>query len=74
MTKFHLTVTEIAGGKDESSEGIHKSSGKFSQQHVSQLIALTKLPDEIQSLVHKETIGFTTAYELSSLSFDINFP
>lgn len=50
------------------------NSIELSQANVSIRIALNKLPEEIQSLVHQKTIGVTAAYELSRLAFDVAFP
>lgn len=50
------------------------SSSSISERHVSTLISLNKLPDEIQLMVHEKILGVRAAYEISRLAFDIGFP
>lgn len=49
-------------------------SFQYTRQYISKLLALQKLPDEVQGYVHKRDLGVIPAYEISRLAFDVSFP
>lgn len=51
-----------------------QSVARYKDRMIAYLIALKKLPDEIQNLVHDRALGVMPAYELSRLAFDVSFP
>jgi len=50
-----MTTREISGEKARKKKGTGKSSYQITQGRVSQLVALNKLPEEIQDSVHTKS-------------------